>query len=399
MKTNKLILTKRIAFANISLFGVLFLIIGSNLHAFDMTPTVRVEPVEVEVDHATQRVIGTLRAVSRADVASQESGAVIEVMIDEGQTVKANQPLARLDARRIEAQLKGAKAALVTAKSLIKQRKVEVDRAKKDMAMHDRLLKNEASSESEFLDAERDLLVAETQYESANNTLIEIQSNIDLLEVRLADSTIVAPFDGQVVASHVEPGEWLAPGTVVATLISSGKIEAWLTVPERLAGSVKRHGPDFTVRVRAVDEEFKPINTEIIPEIDMRARTFNVIVTIDNKSGVLNPGMSVTADLPAGESQEYVALPRDALIRANGDTYVFIVKNTGEALPVAEQLPVEIAFEHNGQAFVLPGAIQEGDMIVIEGNERLMPGASVNAIIDSSGAAFAQKETAETAGS
>lgn len=394
MKTNILTYTKTITKA-----GLAAMLISGSLHAFDMTPTVRVESVEIEHDHATQRVIGTLRAASRADVASRETGAVIEVMIDEGETVETGQPLARLDSRRIEAQLRGEEAALVTAKSLIAQRKVEVERAKKDMAMHDRLLKNEASSESEFLDAERDLLVAKTQYESANNTLIEIQSRIDLLKVRLSDSTIVAPFDGQVVARHVEPGEWLAPGTVVATLISSGKIEAWLTVPERLSGSVQRHGPRYSVRVRAIDKEFKPVHTEIIPEIDARARTFNVVVTLDNEMNEMSPGMSVTADLPAGESESFAVLPRDALIRSNGDSYVFIVKNNGEGPTMAEQVPVEIAFESDGQAYVRPGKIQEGDMIVVEGNERLMPGSPVIAIINSSGEVFAKAATMETSGS
>jgi predicted deacylase len=70
-----------------------------------------------------------------------------------------------------------------------------------------------------------------------------------LLQVRLDDTTIAAPFDGYVIERHVEPGEWVRPGDPIITLVSAGIIEAWIEVPERFAGDIAQATTPITVEV------------------------------------------------------------------------------------------------------------------------------------------------------
>ena len=80
-----------------------------------------VSSVRLQPAQETRKITGSLRAVSRAEVAAREAGAVAEVLVDEGQAVKQNDVLATLDARRIDAELAEAKARVTAAESVVRQ--------------------------------------------------------------------------------------------------------------------------------------------------------------------------------------------------------------------------------------------------------------------------------------
>ena len=116
-------------------------------------------PVKLEPAQDESIVTGTLRAVSRAEVAAQEAETVAEVLVDDGDHVTNGEPLVRLDARRIKAQIAEAQAQLQAARNVVVQREAELTRAQSDLEMKKGLLTDKAISRSEFLDAERELRV------------------------------------------------------------------------------------------------------------------------------------------------------------------------------------------------------------------------------------------------
>lgn len=337
--------------------------------------TVLVSPVTRQLSQEKRRVTGTLRAVARADVAAREAGAVSEVRIDEGQTVKKGEVLAVLDTSRLDAELAEAKAQLSAAKSVIAQREAESKRAATDLERKQKLFKSGAVSEREYLDAERESAVAIAGAEVARGQLAAMTSSVELMTVRSKDLQILAPFEGRIVARHVDPGEWLAVGNPVATLVSTGKIEAWLSVPERYANTIVEQAEDLDVVSEANGARSKIIELRPVADVDPISRQFAVVATIDNSDDKMVAGMAVTVDLPVGEAAEHLSIPADALVVARNEAYVFR-PNPGQAQqpPSAEKVSVRELFRSNGRVFVESETLRAGDMVVTEGNERLFPG-------------------------
>jgi len=337
--------------------------------------TVLVSPVTRQLSQEQRRVTGTLRALARAEVAAREAGAVAEVLIDEGHLVKKGDILAVLDTSRLDAELAEAEARLIAAKSVIIQREAESKRALTDLERKKKLFKSGAVSEREFLDAERESAVAIAGAEVARGQLAAMASSVELMRVRSKDLKILAPFDGRIVARHVEPGEWLAVGNPVATLVSNGKIEAWLSVPERFANTIIEQSKDLDVVSEANGAKSKVVELRQVADIDPVTRLFPVVATIENADDQMVAGMAVTVDLPVGKSAEFLSVAADALIVARNESYVFR-PNPGEAqqLPTAEKVPVRELFRSKGRVYVESESLRAGDMVVTEGNERLFPG-------------------------
>lgn len=341
--------------------------------------SVIVAAVEKKVVEERRRMTGTLKAESRAEVAAQESGAVREVAVDEGDVVKEGDTLARLDARRLDAELAQARARVTVAEAMVAQREAESKRAATDFESKEKLFTDPAGaavSEREVLDAEREADVAMARTRAAKDEWAAEKSVLDLLEVRRGDLEIVAPFDGRVVARQVEPGEWVAAGAPVVTLVSAGEIEAWFDVPERFAASIEAAGKELVVRADGNGHREPAKALRRVADVDVRTRLFSVVVTIDDGGGALVPGMSVNADLPVGEAVERLAVPVDAIMVTQAETFVFRAAAPSGAggLPMSEKVTVTELFRRDGVAYVESAGLEVGDTVVVEGNERLFPG-------------------------
>lgn len=349
--------------------------------------TVIVAEVESVQAQERRRVIGSLRALSRAEVAARETGAVETVLVEEGQTVSEGEIVARIDPRRIEAEMGQAEARLTAAEAGVIRRKAEAERARSDLQRKKELYEEKddsgqplgALSERELLDAQREAAVAEALQRIAEDELAAETSAVELLKVRKTDLEIRAPFAGRVVRREVEPGEWLAAGSPVMTLISAGEIEAWLQVPERYVAGVTEAGTDIRIVTDGGGFEAEAKSVRTIGDIDGRTRLFPVVVTIDDAEGTLVPGMSVHAELPVGERAERLAVPVDAIVVTRSEAYVYRAGNLPEdagenALPPAEKVVVTERFRSNGIAYLESEDLRPGDQVVVEGNERLLPG-------------------------
>jgi RND family efflux transporter MFP subunit len=337
---------------------------------------VYVAALELEQTREEAVVTGTLKARSQAAVAAREAGAVLEVLVDEGDPVKAGTVLARLDARRLEARQAEAEATLASAESLVKQREAEFERARQDVVMKRSLREREAVSESDLLDAQKAESVALAQLQGARDGVTEARSRLGLLQVQMTDLSVAAPFDGVILSRRVEPGEWVAAGAVVASIASLDPIEAWLRMPARYLDGSETELDGFRVRRSSTGELFKPDKVTRIPDVDGRSQLFTLVATLPNEGLRLAPGESVTGIVPVGAKRAYWKLPVNAVVQSARGTLVQVVQAPeGEGLPTGRPAPVRVAFERAGAAYVAVegSGLKEGDRIVVEGNERLMP--------------------------
>ncbi|WP_158261031.1 MULTISPECIES: efflux RND transporter periplasmic adaptor subunit [Pirellulaceae] len=337
---------------------------------------VRAVPVTMQTVEPHHRFTGSLKAVARGAVAALEDGRVLEVTVREGATVKKDDVIARIDSRRLEAQKGELEAALGTAEALIVQREAELRQANLDMERSASLIRNNAISKQQHERSETELTIAQAKLDTDRRRLDEIRRQLDLIQVRLDDTEVRAPYDGQVIMRHTEPGEWIKAGEPFVTLVSTGQVEAWLEIPERYAATVSQYAQKVAVHIVGTDRKFVSASAKRVHEVHPRTRTFQYVLTLDAQDAILAPGMSVEAWLPTGPAEPSLTVPKDAIIRSTGMAYVFKAV-TAEGQTTAVRTSVTVKFETGSLAVVESQQLAAGDLVVIEGNERLFPGTPI----------------------
>lgn len=343
-------------------------------------PKVRVKEVKREVIQEYIKVTGSLKAVLRAEVASQEQGKLLTINVREAATVEEGDVLARIDDRRLAVQLKETEADKRRIEADLEVRKAEFENAEWNLNRLKPLLKDGLTTEKNIKDAETQVEVARFQLRSSERALERIKNSIDLLKVRLEDTVIRAPFDGRVVERLVDPGEWIQPGNPIVTLISTGTIEAWLDVPERYSSDVSEGTQPIEIELVKRDLTLKSIKIKKIPQIDPRARTFPLVAEIEEGDYFLAPGMSVIAWLPLGTLKEHLTLSKNAVMKNEIGFYVYAAQPNQDQDYMAVPTPIQVLFQTEDKMVVDEEGINEGTLVVVEGNERLRPMSPISLI-------------------
>ncbi len=322
-----------------------------------------------------RRVTGSLQAVARSSIASQEPGQVETVLVDEGLTVDAGDVIAQLDARRLRAQLAEAQAGVLRTQSELAERKAELAFAEFEHRRIGNLHESQVASEREWVEAERLIGVARARRDAAERSVAEGEREVQLLSIRLDDMTVRAPYDARVVTRHVDPGEWIEPGEPIVTLVSTGTIEARLEVPERYAEPIVPYAARIYADVAGLGRTVASRGLRIISDVDPRARTFSVVLTLDNRDGALAPGMSVGAWVPTTDEAERLTVPKDAVVRSGREAFVYRSDTDESGRAIASKTAVTVLFDWQDRVAVAADELRAGDQVVVEGNERLIPGA------------------------
>ena len=356
--------------------------------AFAQGPAaVRVAPVESREVVERRMVTGELVAVRRSRVASRESGVLLELFVTDGQAVQAGEVLAQLDTRRLSLRRAELEADVAVNVATIAERTAERDRLVRDLALVQASFERGAANEREIREAESDLAVAEARLAQSNRQVEVLDARIALIDMRLADATIKAPYDGTVIATSVETGEWVGEGDAVVEMLSKGTIEAWIKVPERFLASVKQADE---VEIEIAGHEKTPhrtTNLRVIPDIDRQSHSFFLVATLDDPDGLLPPGLSLRSWVPTERGASRLLVHRDAILRNDAGPYVFVARVMGEAGPQAVPTQVRVLFPVGTHVAVEAGGLQSGDVVVIEGNERLAPMMPIMPVQDDASAA------------
>lgn len=340
---------------------------------------VRVEPVRQEVVRVRRAVTGEIRAVRRTDVASHEGGRVVELLVEEGDRVQQGDVLARLDARRLTIQLETVVAEKAVAEALKLQREAEARIWRDEVASLENAMSQGGANLKELSDARTNLAAAEAALAQAERQIPVIDARADYLATRLADMEIAAPFTGVVTARLAQVGEWVGEGESVVQLVDVDTLDAWLTIDQRYLPAVSGLDPQVTIEPATGNGPIELRSIRLIPDVHPVARTFTLIGRFDASGLRLAPGVSVVGWIPTGEEAEHLTISKDAVVRNALGPFVYVVR--GEAgSQAAMPAQIEIFFETAGRVAVRPGALQPGDLVIVEGNERLYPTAPVTIV-------------------
>lgn len=203
--------------------------------------------------------------------------------------------------------------------------------------------------------------------------LVQAQSAVKKSQYEVDHSDIRAPFPGRVVARLINPGEYATAGKPVVRLVDISSTEVSAQIPIEMAGylhngqpvSVQIEGHNATASVRA-----------IVPVGDTNSRTIEVRLTLPAEIGFV--GDAVKVFIPSAAPREVVAVPRDALVLREENTYVFKVDRKGIAQRVAVQTGSE-----DGALVEVHGQISAGERVIVRGAERLEAGQKVKPVFAS----------------
>lgn len=332
---------------------------------------VRVDLVKRQTVAHKRLVTGRLEPSELSEVAAEEPGKVIVAPPDAGTLVKAGQLLASLDTAILDRQLAVAQSELLSAQAARGEVDARLAQATSQRKRLESLVSDGSVTQSDFDVAVRDEQVASAQLVVTQASIAMRQAELELTQERLRKMKIVAPFDGVITAKHTELGQWLAEGMAAVTLMRIDPIDAVLDVPEYMVEHLSEES-ELTIEVPALGSSHTGRVHKLVPDADRMTRTFPVEVRLVNSEQSLRPGMSVRAELSTGSSAPSITVHRDAVQTTPTGTIVYAHRG-GVAVPV----PVHIQFKVEDR-FVVDAPLNDGEEVVIEGNERLFPGQPVS---------------------
>ena len=264
---------------------------------------------------------GEVRARYEPDLAFRIGGKVSKRLVEEGERVKANQPLAELDPQDVRLQLEATRAQVAAAEANLSLVRAERDRYKT-------LMDRQMVSRSQYDNSEN-------LYRAGEARLKQIKAEFDVSSNQAGYAVLRAPQDGVVAKRAVEVGQVVSAGQTVFTLATDGEREVLISLPEQGFGRFKVGQPVSVELWSQPEQRFAGRIRELSPAADPKSRTFAARVAFTGGKVPVELGQSARVFIQA-DGVIALSVPLSALSAENGASYVWRVQpdNTLERTPV-----------------------------------------------------------------
>ena len=311
------------------------------------------ETVAVQVTSVTRGPIAstlsfnsTLDTESTVDLFPQISGQVDELLVEEGDFVKAGDALLKIDDRELRVDAEEAQ--------------VNLQREEANFTRIEELFKRG--------------LVNQQEFENASFTLSQRRLATERTKIRFDHATIRAPSDGVVSEREVQVGARVGSGSKLFSLVSLHDMVALVYVPGRYLPDVDRDQSAVITSDFLPDQRFEAWVKRISPIIDPQSGTFKVTVGVRNPTRAILPGLFVKVAITTEERPNALLVPKRAVVYDGGSQFLFTVRDNK-----AVRVPLEAGFETPDTIEVRSG-FNEGDPVIILGQAGLKDGASVKIV-------------------
>ncbi|MEY3632150.1 MAG: hypothetical protein RI937_348 [Pseudomonadota bacterium] len=284
-------------------------LVAAALYWWWLPDEVKPKWVMAKVDQGAivQRVAanGTLNPVELVNVGTQISGTVLKLHVDFNQPVKAGQLLAELDPAILEAQIRQSEANLASARAVLNNAELALKRNEN--------LKSRGFVSDGALDGLR------KDVETARAQVAQIEAQISRDRTNLGYSKVRSPIDGIVVNRGIDVGQTVAASFQTPTLFQIARdlrrMQIDTSVSEADVGPIQPGQPvrftvdafreqEFTAKVRMV---------RLNPTTQQNVVTYNVVIDVDNKDGILLPGMTAQVSIVTNRKERVLRIPAAAL--------------------------------------------------------------------------------------
>lgn len=334
---------------------------------------VTLRPTTLEDRHA---VVGTVRAQREVVVSGRVVGHIRSISVEEGQTVRAGQPLVTLDDRELRAGVAATAAGVRAAESAILAAEQAVVTARSQLRLaeltHGRytdLLLQESVSQQEFDIVQAGVESAVAALGSAEAGVAQTEAAraqaaavADAATLSLSYAVVASPLSGVVTQRLVDPGALATPGAPLLRIEETGSYRLEVAVPESRDGGLAL-GEVVPLEVDApwaarLDAALTGAIVEIVPAVDPRSRTFTVKVALPDLPGIRS-GQFGRVLLP-GPTRQGLLVPASA-VDERGQLRVVWVEQDGYARRRAVTLG-----DARDAFYDVRSGLQAGDRVIVE---------------------------------
>ena len=336
--------------------------------------------------------VGNVEPISTVAIKAQISGELLEVHFKEGDFVRKGQLLFTIDSRipqgqvgtmqanieKDEAQLKQAEANLARDTAQLVYARAEAERyatlLKRGLVAADssEQARSQANALEESVRADRAAI------ENVRAILVVDQHALGGAKLQLSYCTIYSPIDGRTGAVMVKPGNLVKPVDVPIVVINqTSPIYVNFTVPQQYWPDIKKNMNEGVLHVSAAvpQDSGHPKQGNVIfvdNAVDATTGTLHLKATFENSENHFLPGMFVSVLLRLSEQPNAKVVPTQAVTEGQNGTFVYVVKPDD----TVEMRPVVSGHTYGGEA-VIDSGLESNEVVVTDGQTRLVPGAKV----------------------
>lgn len=352
-------------------------------------------PGAVEIQVAQARSVGAAAAGSsvldasgyvvarrQATVSSKVTGKVTDVLIEEGQQVKAGQVLARIDDSNARASLSLAQAQSTAARAALSEVRVQLADAERQLNRTRELAEKKLVAQSSLDTAQATVDGLKARLDSVQSNAVVAEKSAAVQGQLLEDTVIRAPFDGVITQKNAQPGEMISPlsaggagtRTGIGTLVDMDSLEVEVDVNENFINRVKT-GQPVTAKLNAYPDWSIPAEMiAVIPTADRSKATVRVRIGLNAKDPRILPDMGARVSFlqesaakpePAAPAKPTVTVPAAAVLTQDGSSAVFVVQ--GETV---ERRAVQVGIATNDGLTILSG-LSGGETLAVTALDKL----------------------------
>ncbi len=316
----------------------------------------------------TAGFVGRVVAIDSVQIRARVTGYLEAVLFKEGDFVKKGDPLYRIEQDQFQAAVKQAQGALDRSRAAKALAEIQLKRST--------LLLSQKSIAAEAVDQDR---AADLR---AQGQILSDQANLDVANINLGYTNIVAPITGKISKTNITAGNVVGPNSGPLTLVvSQDPMYVTFPVSQRDLLQVRLSGQEadiknVKVKVRfangtTYDQEGKVNFIDV--SVDRATDTILARATMPNPKGILVDGQLVTVTVEAGTPQEEVVVPQAALIADQEGVYVFAVED-GKVVVKRIKTGGE-----EGPNVIVSSGLKGGEQIIVQGLQSVRPGQRVQA--------------------
>jgi membrane fusion protein (multidrug efflux system) len=312
--------------------------------------------------------VGRVEAVNRVEIRARVQGFLEAVLFKEGDPIKENDPLYRIEKGLFQAAVEQAEGALTRSKAAKTLTEVQLQRAE------DLLAKNAGTAVA------RDQALAAD--EQAKGQILSDGANLQTAKINLGYTEIVAPVSGRIGRTNITKGNVVGPDSGPLTVVVS-QDPMYVTLPVSQRDFLRTREDGHQVDVKAIKARLRFADGTTYDQtgqinfidvtVDRTTDTVLVRATFPNPAGGLTDGQLVRVTLESGTPKEMVVVPQSALIADQEGVYVFVVED-GKAVVKRIKPGGE-----SGTDTVVQEGLSGNEQVIVEGLQGVRPGASVKA--------------------
>ena len=355
---------------------------------------------------------GDIAPLMQVDLFPRVSGYLDRINVNLGDSVRQGQVIAQIDqadfAQKVkegEAKVAQAKAQLSEleagsrpeelrqAEEAVRQAQSRFDNARLHRERVDALFKKQVMSKKEMDLADMEYTVAEAQLassqqhlklikegarqevkEASRAKLKEMEALLAQEQIRLQNTFIVAPFQGEVVRKYLDAGALVSSSTPIVNLVHTMTLKIVANVLERDIPLLK---PGMRAKIQAEaypEKVFEGRVARVNIGLELSTRTLQAEIEIPNSNRLLKPGMFGRIEVVLLEKPGVLAVPGNAVMVEQGERFVYVVEGNKAA-----RRPIVTGIEQDRFVEIKEG-LKEGDQVVTRGQEAIRENTTIRVI-------------------